>query len=248
MSRRSILAGMPSANLNHVMPTIEAAPINTRSHPSFKDRTGIRYGKLVAKELHGRVKFPSGQTSLVWLFECDCGKTVALPVKAVHGSNISCGCFQKERMRARAHANNFRHGHTRKGLRSSTYASWQSMIQRCENTNMDSFTRYGGRGIKVCDRWRVSFNDFLKDMGERPSREYSVDRIDNSKGYDPSNCRWATRRQQCQNRASSRIITIGSESMCGAEWSRKSGIPYASMMSRIRKGWDVTKAIFTPVR
>lgn len=84
--------------------------------------------------------------------------------------------------------------------RTPTYRSWRAMLSRCENPNATGYGRYGGRGITVCDRWRADFTAFLADMGERPSIDHSIDRIDTDGNYEPSNCRWATRSEQQQNK------------------------------------------------
>jgi len=93
---------------------------------------------------------------------------------------------------------NTRHGHKAGGKSSPTYQTWCEMKRRCQDVNRHDYERYGGRGIKICERWQ-DFANFLKDMGVRPPGK-TLDRVDNSKGYEPSNCRWATRKEQIQNR------------------------------------------------
>jgi hypothetical protein len=97
---------------------------------------------------------------------------------------------------------NLKHGHCRRGYRSLTYNTWRAMIQRCFNPNHCAYPYYGGAGIRVCRRW-LSFVNFLADMGRRPSRLHTLDRLDPEKGYRPSNCRWATPKQQAANRRAS---------------------------------------------
>jgi hypothetical protein len=93
------------------------------------------------------------------------------------------------------------HGQAHHGSVTVEYRAWQQMLQRCQNTSRHNYHRYGGRGIAVCDRWKSSFENFLADMGLKPSAEMSMDRIDNDKGYEPENCRWATKSQQSKNRS-----------------------------------------------
>ena len=137
----------------------------------------------------------------------------------------------------------FVHGHSR----SNIYRRWVLMISRCENMNDISYRYYGGRGIKVCSRWRLSFKSFLDDMGYPPSK-FTLDRIDASKGYSKSNCRWASKRLQAQNRSSNKMLTISGTTLCLEEWSRKSGVPATTISERLGRGWPIHDAIYkTPL-
>lgn len=123
------------------------------------------------------------------------------------------------------------------------------MVDRCTNPNACEFKNYGGRGIVVCDSWRHSFPNFLSDMGHRPSRKHSIDRIDNSLGYCPENCRWATIVTQARNRRNNRILTHDGKSMCIAEWAEATGIRQANIVNRINNlGWSVERALTTKKR
>jgi hypothetical protein len=127
-----------------------------------------------------------------WECVCDCGKRIVTqPKKLRSGHTKSCGCLRAER--------SYRHGMSHHYL----YAAWHSMQQRCNNPTSPSYYLYGARGIKICDRWMSSFEDFVADMGERPSPEHSIDRRDGTKGYSPENCRWATPLEQQFNTARS---------------------------------------------
>lgn len=125
---------------------------------------------------------------------------------------------------------------------------WSSMRRRCYDQNAISYPRYGGRGIAVCDSWNNSFKSFFDDMGERPSKDHSIERIDNNRGYDPDNCRWATRVEQSRNRRSNRILTFNGESRCVMEWAEYLGVNNQALYRRLYKGWPVDRALSTPFR
>jgi hypothetical protein len=130
------------------------------------------------------------------------------------------------------------------------YESWSQMKQRCYNPKDPSFSDYGGRGIRVCERWRNSFENFLKDMGPRPSTGYSIDRFPNTNGnYEPDNCRWAIPKQQNRNRRTNVMLTFRGETMCISEWAERIGLPRKTLEKRLnRYGFTVEQALTQPVR
>lgn len=140
------------------------------------------------------------------------------------------------------------HGET-VGYRTTTeYRIWQQMIARCRNPRHPRYADYGGRGIDVCDRWFQSLEAFIQDMGRRPSAAHSLDRKDNSFGYAPDNCRWATRTEQSRNRRNNLLVTREEETLPLSVWADRLGLPYSTIRRRIRVlGWSAEEALSTPV-
>jgi hypothetical protein len=120
------------------------------------------------------------------------------------------------------------------------------MKQRCYAPSHVSYPHYGGRGIRVCERWLKSFKNFLADMGPKPGHEYSLDRIDNDGNYEPGNVRWATRIEQCRNKRANRLLSHDGRTKTLAEWAEVTGVKAVTLSSRIRDGWSVGAALSTP--
>lgn len=159
------------------------------------DRVGMVYGKLVVEKFAYR----EGKHAY-WKCLCSCGRyTVVNGSNLQQGKTKSCGC----NIGPACSAANLRHGHARRGKRTSTHAVWWAMLQRCTNQACTRYADYGGRGIRVCARW-MKFENFLEDMGERPT-SLTLDRRNNDKGYNKRNCRWATRQQQSLNQRPRRL-------------------------------------------
>ena len=177
---------------------------------------------------------------LRWLCKCYCGKEKIIVGQSLRsGATKSCGCLQKEIVSIA----NTTHGQTR----TKTYDVWHNMIQRCTNPKHKYYKHYGGRGIKVCKRW-MKFENFLEDMGKIPEG-YSIDRINNNKGYKKSNCKWSTKKEQSRNTRRNRSGTYGGKTQLLIEWSEETGIPYSTLWQRIyRLGWSIEKALTTPAK
>lgn len=202
---------------------------------------GSQFGRLVAlSEMPPRPN-PSGGKSRMILCRCVCGAELPVILSNLRrGNTLSCGCLHRER----SSQSSYRHGHSKAGVTSGTYTAWVNMRERCRNENVDSFKSHGGRGIAVCDRWIDSFENFLSDMGERPSQNHSLDRIDNDGHYDPSNCRWATSTEQARNKRSNALLTYNNMTKTLVEWSEISGVkPYTLRARIVRWGWPIEKAL-----
>lgn len=188
------------------------------------DITGKKYKALTAKEFSH--KFAIHRTHF-WLFECDCGvKKVIQKSKVVGNKIISCGCgLARKKSDIKTH----KHSGTR------IYRIWKNMKNRVKNKNSFKFHDYGGRGIKICDKW-LKFENFLEDMGYPPTSKHSIDRIDNNGNYEPSNCRWATNREQTRNQRSNIIITHSGVSKCASEWAEELNISAMVIRKKYKKG------------
>lgn len=158
---------------------------------NFVDLIGQQFNKLTVVAYYGK----DNRGGTLWKCSCSCGsgkEVITSTGNLRSGNTNSCGCFQKER----ASETSKTHGLSN----SITYSSWVNMINRCKYESYEHYDRYGGRGIKVCDRWLESFENFLEDMGERPSKEITLDRIDLDGDYFPENCKWSSKVEQARNR------------------------------------------------
>jgi hypothetical protein len=199
----------------------------------IKDLTGQVFTNLTVIKFAGQ----NEAKEALWECQCICGNT-----KVVRGSKLrfgevkSCGCYKAPD----------KHGHCHKGKQTRTHSKWNAMLNRCNNPNMKFYDKYGGRGIKVCERWH-DFRNFLEDMGEAPMG-MTLDRIDNDKGYFKENCRWATMKEQGRNRTNNILVTYNGKTQCLAAWGEEMGIPRSTINTRLKRGWDTIKAITTPTR
>ena len=207
-----------------------------------KDLTGQRFGRLVAMKCVGRTNNGNAQ----WLCKCDCGgEKVVASWGLVSGRTQSCGCIKREQ-NAQMFTTHGESGKHKKRL----YRIWVGMKNRCYKANdKDAFRKYGSKGIKVCDEWRTSyesFRDWAMSNGYRD--DLSIDRIDPHGPYSPENCRWATDKEQQNNRSNNHIITFCGISKTLAEWSELTGFTKSTIEHRLERGWSIADALQSPMR
>lgn len=201
----------------------------------LKNLIGCRFGRLVV------IKRSTNRGGRVmWFCACDCGKEKSIKSSSLlEGRTKSCGCRIVEAAIARVLVDNM--------SRSPEKQAWYKMLRRCHDPEHFGYLNYGARGITVCQRWRDSFLTFYEDMGPRPSAKHSIDRIDNNKGYEPENCRWATASQQNGNQRRSIIIEFQGRKQCLAHWAKEYGITAPLLYYRVKAGWDLQTALTKPI-
>jgi hypothetical protein len=202
---------------------------------NFKDFSGLigrRFGRFIALALTRKYDKPAMQC------RCDCGnhRTVCV-TDLIRGHIVSCGCFNSDRIASVGKKHRTTHGATG----TKEFRAWAGMISRCRNPNYEFFKHYGGRGIKVCERWLKPEN-FLADMGSAPAGT-SLDRIDTNGNYEPRNCRWATRGEQMNNMRTNRLVTHGGETKTISQWAQQIGLNPATLSHRLKRGWPTAKAL-----
>lgn len=188
---------------------------------------GTRFGMLVVTGLIG---IRGGQRA--FRCRCDCGKeTIVLSGNLKKGNSKSCGCVRRKKSQERMKKLNLRHGETDTKL----WRTWKSILDRTENKSHPSYHRYGGIGIVICDEWRA-YEDFAKHVGQPPSDFHSIDRIDNSKGYEPGNVRWATAKEQAANRSTNIRVIVDGEVMILSEAAKMLGISKSTATRWVKSG------------
>ena len=203
--------------------------------PKKIDITGKRFNRWL-------VKSPSEKRAnglVMWLCYCECGtERLVRSSDLTTGHSQSCGCLSKEALSLQR----LKHGHSKDG-KSKTYKAWKNMLQRCRYEKDKYYEIYGGRGIKVCDRWK-EFVNFLEDMGERPEGK-TIDRIDGDGNYEPSNCKWSTLKEQNNNRSNNVYLEYNGKRQTIAQWSTELGIRYCTLYGRIHRKWSTERALTT---
>lgn len=220
--------------------------MGTTHSNNYRDLLGHVFGRWTVIEYAGRYR---GYGGAVWKCRCQCGKEKLVRAEQLSGGGSrSCGCISSEIISER-NRRSASHGHTRNSTTSTEYKSWASMKSRCCNHKDKDYHRYGARGIKVCERWMNSFENFLADMGLKPSVRHTIDRFPNNDGdYEPGNCRWATAKQQSNNTRSNRLLLFDGRIQTTAQWCDELGISRDTVAHRLADGWSIAKALLTPIR
>jgi hypothetical protein len=202
----------------------------------IKDITNFRFNKLCVLGFAGKK-----ERQYYWFCECDCGN-----IKKIRSANLfngtikTCGCRILKK-KIKKPDSRLKHGHSRAGQHTETYSIWKAIIQRCNNPKNTRYNSYGNRGIAVCQEW-LHFENFLKDMGERP-KGLSIDRINNDGNYCKENCRWATIDEQMNNRQNTLKIEYNNKIQSLKEWSVELNISYNTLYARVQTyGWTIEKA------
>ncbi len=194
---------------------------------------GDKFGLLTIVEEAESGRTPKGRPYRRFRCQCDCGSEVIVYLSKLASNHTkSCGCLR------------YKHGYGND--RRSTYIIWQGMHWRCSNPSNTAYEHYGGRGIKVCERWN-EFLAFLEDMGEQPEG-LSIDRYpDNNGDYEPGNCRWASPSEQNRNKRSNHMLTHNGESLCLEDWAERTGIQNSTIRMRLKSGYSAEEALTLPV-
>ena len=253
-SAKATGSGWPLLQLTHVTPMSQPQDNLKRQAPNFKDLSGKRFGRLLVLNRSQDIITPRGATNTMWLCLCDCGEQKDVRSAClIHGRTESCGCLLKEKVLVGLRHT---HGHA-KGGNSPEYATFYGVRRRCLNTLDKRYHRYGGRGIKVCLRWldgedgKTPFECFLEDMGERPkpTKIYSIHRVDNDGDYEPSNCVWATQKIQGSATCTNRKLKAFDREQNLHQWAEETGITADAIWSRLKVlKWSVEDAVSRPMR
>jgi hypothetical protein len=198
---------------------------------NISEYVGKKFGRLTILKEGSSVKYNKTTMRKV-VCRCDCGTEKEVDFNSVKGGkSTSCGCFNKEHAK-KIHT---KHGMAmlETGVRHPDYCIWMKMKSRCFNINDKSYKNYGGRGITVCDKWKDSFQCFIEDMGWRPNKNYSIERIDYDGNYCPDNCKWIHKSEQSRNTRRVKLIYYNGNSYCLTELCKLLNLPYSTMRHRV---------------
>lgn len=187
----------------------------TRRHGKTKDEVGNVYGKLIVISYAGVKQRTDGRNYAIWQCRCECGNIAAIAGRYLRTRHVTACSKSCRRVT---------HGQSRRGANTPEYRCWVRIRTRCYDPKCNYYHNYGGRGIRVCERWLDGFENFFADMGPKPSPKHSIDRIDNNGNYEPDNCRWALKQEQDNNRRTNRFITHNGVTLTLTQWARRLGV------------------------
>lgn len=209
-----------------------------------KNLVGEKFGRLTVLSPDEDYISHDGHHYAKWLCKCDCGSVISVRGDSLkNGRTKSCGCLTPDNNRSRA-----THGDSRKSHRNRLYTIWANIMQRCKNPKNSSYKYYGDRGIRICEQWE-RYEEFKSwALADGYSDELTIDRTDFDGDYCPENCRWISIQEQQNNKRTNHSLTYNGKTMSVAQWSRETGMPYRTLMSRVYiLRWDDERAITTPV-
>ncbi len=236
-----VAAAVLHSDVHALKPPVVSPPSKRSPHGGYKYApVGKRFGRwlvLGSGEKRGK--------HYAWRVACDCGRTYERQAQSLtQGRSTQCHvCQAQDAAAVRALPVPSRVG----GKQRPEYKTYAAMLARCYDATDESYYRYGGRGIAMCDAWRDSFAAFYGDVGQRPGPGYSIERIDNDGDYAPGNVRWATAKEQARNTRRNRNIEIDGRTQCVAAWAEELGVRPQLIFKRIGLGWDERSAVLTPV-
>jgi hypothetical protein len=201
-----------------------------------QDLSGLKIGKLTVLKKTQDSK---------WECLCECGKRCFILGKALQIGTKSCGCLRVENAKKLF----TKHGGASASsdpLKKKMFQVWSNIRKRCFTKTYENYHRYGGRGIAMSPEWYSSFETFYRDMHATYSKGLEIERVNNDGNYCKENCKWATHKEECNNRSSTRRLTVGEVTKTTLEWSAENGIPSTVILDRIKRGWDVGKAVSHP--
>lgn len=206
------------------------------------DITGKIFGELtvISRGL-------STNNNTYWLCKCSCGKEKEIARTNLRSGDIrSCGCKTSEFLSKALRGKYIIHGQACNNKPSPEWRAWFGAFSRCYNKYNPSYKRYGGRGIKVCSRWKESFQNFFDDMGPKPSPKHSLDRVNNNGDYSPDNCRWSSAKEQQNNRSNNRLISFNGKTKTLTAWAEEVGVRRDTLWRRIVvQEWSIERALTT---